>query len=84
MAAGRPIVTTDAPGCRETVIDGENGFCVPPRNVDALAKAMRAFLEDDTLAARMGANSRKLAEKRFDVRQVNRTLLKVLGLQSAV
>jgi glycosyltransferase involved in cell wall biosynthesis len=84
IAAGRPIITTSAPGCRETVVDGENGFCIPPRNVDALAKAMRAFLEDDTLAARMGPNSRKLAEKRFDVHQVNRTLLSALGLQPAL
>lgn len=83
MAAGRPIVTTDAPGCRETVIDGENGFRVAPRNVEALAKAMRAFLEDETLAARMGARSRKLAEERFDVHLVNQTLLGALGLQSA-
>lgn len=81
LAAGRAIVTTDAPGCRETVLDGENGFRVPPRNVDALAKAMRAFLEDRTLAARMGLNSRKLAETRFDVHRVNRTLLETLGLQ---
>jgi glycosyltransferase involved in cell wall biosynthesis len=79
MAAGRPIVTTDAPGCRETVIDGENGFRVAPRNVEALAKVMRAFLEDETLAARMGARSRKLAEERFDVHLVNQTLLGALA-----
>jgi glycosyltransferase involved in cell wall biosynthesis len=81
MASGRPIITTDAPGCRETVLDGENGFRIAPRNVEALAGAMRAFLEDETLAARMGIKSRKLAEKRFDVHQVNRTLLNALGLQ---
>lgn len=81
MATGRPIVTTDAPGCRETVLDGESGFRVAPRNVEALARAMRAFLDDETLAARMGARSRKLAEERFDVHLVNETLLGALGLQ---
>lgn len=82
LATGRPIITTDAPGCHETVLEGENGFRIAPRNVEALAEAMRAFLEDETLAARMGARSRKLAEERFDVHLVNQTLLGALGLQS--
>lgn len=84
LAAGRPIITTDTPGCRETVFDGENGFRVAARNVEALARAMRAFAEDESLAARMGASSRKLAEKQFDVHQVNRTLLSVLDLHPVV
>ncbi|WJI42007.1 MULTISPECIES: glycosyltransferase family 4 protein [Mesorhizobium] len=80
LSTGRPIITTNAPGCQETVIDGENGFRVEPRDVNALAAAQRAFLEDDELAARMGANSRKLAEERFDVHKVNHTLLEAMGL----
>jgi len=74
------VITTDMPGCRETVLDGENGFCIAPRDVRALAGAMRAFLEDPTLAARMGARSRQIAEERFDVHEVNRKLLEALGL----
>lgn len=80
LSTGRPIITTNAPGCQETVIDGENGFRIEPRDVNALAAAQRAFLEDEELAARMGASSRRLAEERFDVHKVNRTLLESMGL----
>lgn len=80
LSTGRPIVTTNAPGCQETVIEGENGFRVEPRDVEALASAQRAFLEDEELAAKMGANSRKLAEDRFDVHKVNQTLLEAMGI----
>lgn len=74
MAMGRPIVTTDAPGCRETVIDGINGYQVPVRDVDALVRAMMRFIQDPDSIAVMGAASRRLAEERFDVRQVNARL----------
>lgn len=71
MAMGRPIVTTDAPGCRQTVVDGETGFLVPIGDPGALAAAMRRFLDDPGLAARLGTASRALAEERFDARVVN-------------
>jgi glycosyltransferase involved in cell wall biosynthesis len=71
MAMGRPIVTTDAPGCRQTVIDGETGFLVPVGDPVALAAAMRLFLDDPGLAGRLGPASRALAEDRFDERLVN-------------
>lgn len=79
MAMGRPVITTDAPGCRETVVDGVNGFLVPPRDVDALVAAMRRFIEEPHLIERMGRESRRLAEERFDVRQSNATLLHLFG-----
>ena len=44
MAVARPIITTDAPGCRETVVDGENGFLVPVKDPRALAQAMERFI----------------------------------------
>lgn len=71
MAMGRPVVTTDAPGCRQTVVDGETGFLVPVGDPRALAAAMRRFLEDPGLAERLGPASRALAEERFDSRIVN-------------
>ena len=77
---GRPVITTDVPGCRETVIDGVNGFLVPPRNDGALAQAMQRFIEQPELIERMGRESRRLAEERFDMRRVNRRLLAVLGV----
>ena len=80
MAMGRAVVTTDMPGCRETVIDGDNGFLVPPRDPDALFRALEKFLIDPDLAVRMGARSRKLAEERFDVAKVNRMIIDAAGL----
>ncbi|MDD3651795.1 glycosyltransferase family 4 protein, partial [Immundisolibacter sp.] len=83
MAMGRPVITTDAPGCRETVIDGENGFLVPVRDVDALAERMSRFIEQPALIETMGRRSRQLAEERFDVRRINAQLLAVLGVTGA-
>jgi glycosyltransferase involved in cell wall biosynthesis len=80
MATGRAIITTDAPGCRETVTPGENGFLVPVRDPAALASAMERFVIDRSLAARMGSQSREMAEARFDVHRVNQTLLMTMGL----
>lgn len=75
MAMGRAIITTDAPGCRETVREGVNGFLVPPHDPDALFEAMMRFVRDPALIARMGAASRRMAEERFDVRKVNGDIL---------
>jgi len=75
MAMGRPVITTDVPGCRETVRDGVNGDLVPPRDVDALADAMRRFLDDPSRVAAMGAASRWIAEDCFDVKEINRKLI---------
>jgi len=80
MAMGRPIVTTDVPGCRETVIEGENGFLVPPADVEALYLAMRRFLETPAIADKMGLASRLIAEKKFDVDSVNRAIIGHAGL----
>lgn len=81
MAMARPVITTDAPGCRETVIPGENGFLVPPRDVPALVEAMERFLVCPDLVPVMGAASRSLAEKKYDVHEVNRVILDGLGLR---
>lgn len=80
MALGRPVITTDAPGCRETVIDGDNGFLVPVRDATALAERMLRFVEQPGLIETMGRRSRQLAEERFDVRRINARLLAVLGV----
>lgn len=80
MAMGRPIITTDAPGCRETVMHGENGFLVPVRDVDALVEAMQRFLDDPGLATRMGQKSRQIAEDKYDVHKVNAVMLREMGL----
>lgn len=69
-AAGRAIVTTDMPGCREVVTDGENGLLTPARNSPALAAVLRTLIEDPPLRQRMGQRGRALAEQHFGVDQV--------------
>ncbi len=80
MAMGRAIITTDAPGCRETVIDGENGFLVPVKSIDALVDAMQKFINDPELAVRMGKRSREIAEEKYDVHKVNAVMLREMGI----
>jgi glycosyltransferase involved in cell wall biosynthesis len=82
MAMARPVITTDAPGCRETVVDGVNGFLVPPRDVDAhWLRAMERFILQPELIITMGQASRKLAEERFDVHKINQRILEVIGIK---
>lgn len=83
MAMGRPIITTDRPGCRETVIDGENGFLVPARDPRRLAEAMARFIDDPERLSRASGASRRLAEDKYDVRKVNRTMFAAMGLVPA-
>ncbi len=80
MAMGRAIVTTDAPGCRETVIHGENGFLVPVQDSVALAEAMRRFIDEPFLHQTMGTRSRQLAEEMYDVHKVNAVMLEGMDL----
>lgn len=80
MAMARPIITTDAPGCRETVVHGQNGFLVPIKNAQALAEAMELFVRAPSMIPKMGDQSRRLAETKFDVHSVNRVMLAVMGL----
>ena len=80
MAMGRPVITTDAPGCRETVIDGVNGFLVPVRDKVALAEAMEKFIIDKELMAEMGRKGREIAESRYDVHKVNLSILRPMEL----
>ena len=79
MSVGRAIITSDAPGCRETVEDGVNGFLVPPREVEPLSVAMRHFLEEPELVEQMATESRRIAEEKYDVRKVNEVILKAMG-----
>jgi len=78
MAMGRPIITTDAPGCRETVVDGVNGFLIPIRDADALAAKMIWMIEHPEVVARMGMESRRLAEEKFDVHKINEKIIQKL------
>ncbi len=103
MSMGRPIITTDAPGCRETVKgcwntgmlecwnggteeslrrirQGKNGFLVPVKDPNSLSRAMERFIQEPELAEKMGRESRKVAEERFDVRIINQQMMEILGV----
>lgn len=80
MAVGRAIITTDAPGCRDTVVDNHNGYLIPVKNSIQLSEAMEKFIKNPGLAKEMGLNSRRLAEEKYDVRKVNKKILEGMGL----
>lgn len=69
-ASSLPLVATDIPGCRVVVRDGINGFLVPPKDTQALAKALERLLQDPDLRARMGQASRSIAVQEFDERKI--------------
>lgn len=80
MSMGRAIITTDAPGCKETVIHGENGFKVKVQSVDDLVHAMSQFIEQPMLIKYMGNVSRNLAIAKYDVREVNSVMISEMNL----
>ena len=80
MSCGKAIITTDAPGCRETVIEGQNGFLVPVKDEKAVAEKMLFLYRNPDICAQMGNASRRIAEQRFDVRLVNQVILRTMRI----
>ena len=80
MAIGRPVITTDVPGCRETVINGKNGFLIPPWSPEALAEKMIFFIENTAEIQIMGHESYNIAQQKFDASVVNQRLISFLGI----
>lgn len=91
MAMGRPVITTDTIGCRETISNagpadteairtGENGFLVPVRTVEPLAAAMLRLAGNSSLSAQMGRRGREIATRDFDARRINDQMLGVMNL----
>ncbi len=76
MAVGRAVITTDMPGCRETVVDGVNGFMVPPRSVPDLVEKMRYFVENPAQIEIMGLESLAMAKIKFNVEEINARLIR--------
>lgn len=79
MALGRPVITTDAPGCRETVVEGVNGLKVPPQDADALEAAMERLILNPHQAAAMGEASLERVRARYDVHRVNAQILSAVS-----
>ena len=80
MAMGRAIITTDVPGCRETVVDGVNGLLVPVRDAKALAAAMLALVRDPAQVTRMGEASRRIAVEKYRAEVVAQDTARKAGL----
>lgn len=80
MSVGRAIITTDAPGCRETVTQNDNGLLVPVRDARALADACLRLCREPHLFKQFGGRSRAIVEATFDSRRVNAQIMKALGL----
>lgn len=77
-ACGNPIITTDSVGCREAVKEGNNGFLIKPKNLEALIQSMEYFITNPDRIKEMGINSRKYAEERFDVNIINNDLVQLI------
>ncbi len=78
MAVGRAVITTNVPGCRDTVENGVNGFLIEAKNSIQLAAAMMKFIDYPSKIVAMGRESRKMAESRFDERQINKKFIEIL------
>lgn len=79
MAMGRPVITTDMPGCKDAVIAGQTGFIVPPRDAKALAHSMLRFVAEPALVLEMGRAARRFAEQVFDVHAANSRILRAMA-----
>lgn len=80
MAMGRAIITSDAPGCRETVINGENGYLVEVKNIEAIANKMEYLILHPDICKEMGKKSLDLAVEKYDVNMVNQSILRTMRL----
>lgn len=76
-AIGRPIITTDSIGCKDTVEDGVNGFLIPIKDSDALAEKLRRLITNSDLRREMGIEARKIAERDFSISNVIDKHLKI-------
>lgn len=81
MATGRPILTADSNGCRETVVEGENGFLVPVGDAASLAERMCWFIEHPEKIAPMGDRSLQLCTQKYAVEKVNQKLFQIMEIK---
>ncbi|WP_169753255.1 glycosyltransferase family 4 protein [Campylobacter mucosalis] len=78
MAIGRAVITTNVPGCKDSIKDGVNGFLIPPFDVKILADKMEIFIKNPDLIEKMGKESRAIAENNFDVFKINKRLITLI------
>lgn len=80
MAMGRPVITTNAPGCRETVVDGVNGFLTEVKNVKELVDKIEYFITNPEKCKEMGLAGYQIVKEKYDVRIINKVILEMMGL----
>lgn len=81
LSTGRPIITTDAPGCRETVVHEKNGLLVPIKDPISLANAMiRLLNEKDETIEKMAKESYLIAKNKYDIDKVNQSIINIMNL----
>ena len=80
MASGKAVITTNAPCCKETVVDGKNGYLVPVKDVKAIIQKMEYMIEHPEVTANMGLAGRKIAKEKFSVDIVNGIICESMGL----
>ncbi|MGJ0342981.1 glycosyltransferase family 4 protein [Aliarcobacter cryaerophilus] len=80
MAIGRAVITTNVPGCKDTVVNGLNGFLILPFNAQELALIMKRFIDNPVLIKKMGEESYKIAKDKFDSKKINDRLLNLLKI----
>jgi len=81
LSMGRAIITTNTPGCKETVVNGENGYLVEPKSTVDLIKAMMFFVNQPDLSKRMGLKSREIAKEKYDDVKVNNFMLQQMNIK---
>jgi glycosyltransferase involved in cell wall biosynthesis len=80
MSTGRAIITTDTPGCRETVVNGKNGYLIAPKSAPDLVNSMLKFVKNPNIISDMGIKSREIAEEKYDVKKVNLKMLRTMKI----
>ena len=81
MSCGKPIITSNVPGCRQTIINNYNGFLVKYNDHLSLIIAVEKFIKKKFLIKKFGNNSRKRAVKYFDVKNINKKILKIIQIK---
>lgn len=80
MSMGRPVITTDVPGCKETVIDGYNGFLIKKGSVNELLEKINIFINNPDLIPKMGEQSHNLVKEKYDVKIINKEMLGMMNI----
>ena len=81
MACAHPIITTFTPGCKETVVDGENGFFTPIHDSETLVEKMEYFILHPEKVAEMGAKSLEMCKNKYEVGIINENMIKFMKLK---